>query len=90
MRLAYSVTRATMPTVLLVILAFAVLAVLTVAHLFREHVNYNVQATIRFLKDWKQSRGRLRETGKPIENDEIGFHDPQRRLKEPQENDEYS
>ena len=76
--------------VILAFMAFATLALLTVAHLFREHVNYNVQATIRFLKDWKQSRGRLRETGKPTENDEICFHEPQRRHKEPQENDEDS
>lgn len=79
-----------MLTVLQVILALMVFATLAVAHLFREHVNYKVQATIRFLKDWKQSRGRLRETGKPIENDEICFHEPQRRHKEPQENDEDS
>ena len=67
-----------------------VFASLAFAHLFRKHVNYKVQATIRFLKDWKQSRGRLRETGKPIENDEIGFHELQRRHKEPQENDDDS
>ena len=67
-----------------------VFASLAFAHLFREHVNYKVQATIRFLKDWKQSRGRLRETGKPIENDEIYFHELQRRHKEPQENDDDS
>ena len=79
-----------MLTVPQVILALVVLATLAVAHLFREHVNYKVQATIRFLKDWKQSRGRLRETGKPIENDEICFHGLQRRHKEPQENDEDS
>ena len=60
-----------MLTVLQVILALMVFATLAVAHLFREHVNYKVQATIRFLKDWKQSRGQLRETGRPIENDEI-------------------
>ena len=77
-----------MLTVLQVILALMVFATLTVAHLFREHVNYKVQATIRFLKDWKQSRGQLRETGRPIENDEICFHELQRRHKEPQENDE--
>lgn len=77
-----------MLTVLQVILALMVIATLAVAHLFHEHVNYKVQATIRFLKDWKQSRGRLRETGKPIENDEICFHGLQRRHKEPQENDE--
>ena len=79
-----------MLTVLQVILALMVFATLAVAHLFREHVNYNVQATIRFLKDWKQSRGQLRETGRPIENDEICFHELQRRHKEPQENDEDS
>ena len=79
-----------MLTVLQVILALMVFASLAFAHLFREHVNYKVQATIRFLKDWKQSRGRLRETGKPIENDEICFHGLQRRLKEPQENDDDS
>ena len=77
-----------MLTVLQVILALMVFATLAVAHLFREHVNYKVQATIRFLKDWKQSRGQLRETGRPIENDEICFHELQRRHKEPQENDE--
>lgn len=77
-----------MLTVLQVILALMVFAALAVAHLFREHVNYKVQATIRFLKDWKQSRGQLRETGRPIENDEICFHELQRRHKEPQENDE--
>ena len=79
-----------MLTVLQVILALMVFASLAFAHLFREHVNYKVQATIRFLKDWKQSRGRLRETGKPIENDEICFHELERRHKEPQENDEDS
>lgn len=79
-----------MLTVLQVILALMVFASLAFAHLFREHVNYKVQATIRFLKDWKQSRGRLRETGKPIENDEICFHELQRRHKEPQENDDDS
>ena len=79
-----------MLTVLQVILALMVFATLAVAHLFREHVNYKVQATIRFLKDWKQSRGQLRETGKPIENDEICFHGLQRRHKEPQENEEDS
>lgn len=79
-----------MLTVLQVILALMVFASLAFAHLFREHVNYKVQATIRFLKDWKQSRGRLRETGKPIENDEIYFHELQRRHKEPQENDDDS
>lgn len=79
-----------MLTVLQVILALMVFASLAFAHLFREHVNYKVQATIRFLKDWKQSRGRPRETGKPIENDEICFHELQRRHKEPQENDEDS
>ena len=76
--------------VILAFMAFATFAVLTAAHLFRDHVNYNMQATIRFLKDWKQSRGRLRETGKPIENDEICFHELERRHKEPQENDEDS
>lgn len=79
-----------MLTVLQVILALTVFASLAFAHLFREHVNYKVQATIRFLKDRKQSRGRLRETGKPIENDEICFHELQRRHKEPQENDDDS
>lgn len=79
-----------MLTVLQVILALMVFATLAVALLFREHVNYKVQATIRFLKDWKQSRGQLRETGRPIENDEICFHELQRRHKEPQENDEDS
>ena len=79
-----------MLTVLQVILALMVFATLAVAHLFREHVNYKVQATIRFLKDWKQSRGQLRETGRPIENDEICCHELQRRHKEPQENDEDS
>lgn len=79
-----------MLTVLQVILALMVFASLAFAHLCREHVNYKVQATIRFLKDWKQSRGRLRETGKPIENDEICFHELQRRHKEPQENDDDS
>lgn len=79
-----------MLTVLQVILALMVFASLAFAHLFREHVNYKVQATITFLKDWKQSRGRLRETGKPIENDEICFHELQRRHKEPQENDDDS
>lgn len=79
-----------MLTVLQVILALMVFASLAFAHLFREQVNYKVQATIRFLKDWKQSRGRLRETGKPIENDEICFHELQRRHKEPQENDDDS
>ena len=79
-----------MLTVLQVILALMVFATLAVAHLFREHVNYKVQATIRFLKDWKQSRGQLRETGRPIENDEICFHELQRRHKEPQENDDDS
>lgn len=79
-----------MLTVLQVILALMVFASLAFAHLFREHVNYKVQATIRFLKDWKQSRGRLRETGKPIKNDEICFHELQRRHKEPQENDDDS
>ena len=79
-----------MLTVLQVILALMVFATLAVAHLFREHVNYKVQAAIRFLKDWKQSRGQLRETGRPIENDEICFHELQRRHKEPQENDEDS
>ena len=77
-----------MLTVLQVILALMVIATLAVAHLFREHVKYKVQATIRFLKDWKQSRGQLRETGRPLENDEICFHELQRRHKEPQENDE--
>lgn len=79
-----------MLTVLQVILALMVFATLAVALLFREHVNYKVQATIRFLKDWKQSKGQLRETGRPIENDEICFHELQRRHKEPQENDEDS
>ena len=79
-----------MLTVLQVIFALMVFATLAVAHLFREHVNYKVQATIRFLKDWKQSRGQLRETGRLIENDEICFHELQRRHKEPQENDEDS
>ena len=79
-----------MLTVLQVILALMVIATLAVAHLFREHVNYKVQATIRFLKDWKQSRGQLRETGRPLENDEICFHELQRRHKEPQENDDDS
>lgn len=79
-----------MLTVLQVILALMVFATLAVALLFREHVNYKVQATIRFLKDWKQSRDQLRETGRPIENDEICFHELQRRHKEPQENDEDS
>ena len=80
----------TVPQVILALMVFATLAVLTAIHLFREHVNYKVQGTIRFLKDWKQSRGQLRETGRPIENDEICFHEFQRRHKEPQENDEDS
>ena len=71
-------------------MVFATIAVLTAIHLFRKHVNCKVQATIRFLKDWKQSRRQLRETGRPIENDEICFHELQRRHKEPQENDEDS
>lgn len=80
----------TVPQVILALMVFATIAVLTAIHLFRKHVNCKVQATIRFLKDWKQSRGQLRETGRPIENDEICFHELQRRHKEPQENDEDS